>query len=699
MLAWLGPAAMPVVAQTGVTDAQSARQNVTAEQDVVTYPATFFSRYQPNSALDMLEQLPGFRMASSGELRGYGSDTGNVLINGRRPSSKRVTVPSVLDRIPASQVDRIELIRGPVRDIELLGEPEVANVVLLTDVPAAVRWIFTGYVNSDMSASPWFSNISLSDHWRSIDYNAGLDIFRVADSETNDEDIQDGSGNLTEERFERGNEKEFEANFDLSASTWIGETLLTYSHQIGIQDGSEFFVSQRTPLAAGGAPSDEVIDGDSDEFQYEVGITVERVLRPNVTGNLLVFYSQEDENAFQRQRSIDASGTQTAEKLKDSNQIEKEGILRTELQWTGLPRHTIRLNLEGTYNQVANTQIQTEDTGSGPVTVIVPGASTTIEEYRGDFLLKDIWTIGEYELDYGLGAEVSKLTQTGDPVVERNLTYLKPHAELSYTPDATRRIRTRLAREVAQLVFEDFISASLFADEDLELGNPNLRPETSWISELGYEQRFGKESVFKVTLFHHWIEDVQDLIPITLTEEAPGNIGAGRRWGVEFEATAALDRIGLPNARLDINARWQDSTVTDPVTGEERVLSATIITSSTGDIFATDNEYVAIIDFRQDLQNSRMAWGWDVTLEADLTEFKVNELDSRNRDADLNLFVETTRWLGLKLRLELNNVLDKTEARERNIYTVERDLSPLLRRQLQHRTDGREIGLSVSGSF
>ncbi|MDH3546140.1 MAG: Plug domain-containing protein, partial [Gammaproteobacteria bacterium] len=102
MLAWLGPAAMPVVAQTGVTDAQSARQNVTAEQDVVTYPATFFSRYQPNSALDMLEQLPGFRMASSGELRGYGSDTGNVLINGRRPSSKRVTVPSVLDRIPAS---------------------------------------------------------------------------------------------------------------------------------------------------------------------------------------------------------------------------------------------------------------------------------------------------------------------------------------------------------------------------------------------------------------------------------------------------------------------------------------------------------------------------------------------------------------------------------------------------------------------
>jgi len=699
MLAWLGPAVALMADQTAIAAAQTAVPVGTQESDVVRYPASFFARYQPNSALDMLEQLPGFRLASSGELRGYGSDTGNVLINGRRPSSKRVTVPSILDRIPASQVDSIELIRGPVRDIELLGEPEVANVILLTDVPAAVRWIFTGYQNSDVSPSPWFSNISLSDRWGNIDYNGGLDIFRVVDSETNDEKIVDGSGSLTEERYETGNEKEFEANFDLSASTWIGDTLLTYSHQIGIQDGSEFFVSRRTPQAPGEATREEVIDGVSDEFQYEFGITVERALRPNLTGNLLVFYSQEDEDSIERQRSIDASGIQTAEKLKDTNQIEKEAILRTEFQWTGLPGHTIRFNLEGTYNQVANIQIQTEDTGSGPVPVIVPGASTTIDEYRGDLLLKDIWTIGDYELDYGLGVEVSELMQTGDPVVERNLTFLKPHAELSYTPDETRRTRFRLAREVAQLVFEDFISASLFADEDLELGNPNLRPETTWVTELGYEQRFGKESVFKVILFHHWIDDVQDLIPITLTEEAPGNIGDGRRWGVEFEATAALDRLGLKNARLDINARWQDSTVTDPVTGEERVLSATIITTSTGDIFATDNEYVAIVEFRQDLEKARVAWGWDVTYEAELIEFKVNELDARDKDPDLNFFIETTRWLGLKLRLEFNNVLDMTVVRERDIYTGERSLSPLLRRQLQDRTNGREFGLSVSGSF
>jgi outer membrane receptor protein involved in Fe transport len=700
MFACFCPASMPLFAQSTLSDSGTAGQQAADEQDVVSYPASYFDRYRPNSALDMLEQLPGFRLASSGELRGYGSDVGNVLIDGRRPGSKRVTVPSILDRIPASQVERIELIRGPTRDIELLGEPEVANVVLRTDVPAAVRWIFTGYRNSDMGPMPWFSNVSMSDRLANLDYNAGLDVFRVAYSDTNNEDILDGGGNLTEQRFERGHQKEFEGNFDFSTSTWMGETLLTWNSQLGIQEGSEVFFSRRTPLTPGEGVRHEHFDGVSDEFQYEVGITAERRISRDLTGNLLVFFSREDESSINTQRSVDSSGMQTAEKFKDSDQIEEEAIVRTEFEWTGIDAHTIRLNLEGTYNLVANTEVETEDTGTGPVTVFVPGANTTLEEYRWDILLKDVWSFGVLELDYGLGAEVSKLTQAGDADVERKLSYLRPQAELSYTPDNTQRIRLRLAREVAQLMFDDFISASLFADEDLALGNPDLKPETTWVSELGYEQRFGRENVLKFTLFHHWISDVQDLIPITLTEEAPGNIGDGRRWGIEFEGTIQLDRVGLRNARMDINARWQDSTVVDPITGEDRVLTSTILAdNSSRSIFENDNEYVVVAEFRQDFDVARIAWGWDVTFEADLRAFKVNELELRNKGADLGFFIETTRWIGLKLRLEFNNVFDKTVARQRDIFVAERGLSPLLRSQLQDRTDGREIGLSLSGSF
>ena len=90
-------------------------------------------------------------------------------------------------------------------------------------------------------------------------------------------------------------------------------------------------------------------------------------------------------------------------KMRVSNQIEKEGILRTEFEYSAIDSHNLRFTLEAAYNEVANKVDQTTDTGAGAVTVFVPGENTTIKETRGDFLIKDIWALGDYELDYGLG--------------------------------------------------------------------------------------------------------------------------------------------------------------------------------------------------------------------------------------------------------------------------------------------------------
>ncbi|NIN36774.1 MAG: TonB-dependent receptor, partial [Gammaproteobacteria bacterium] len=80
-------------------------------------------------------------------------------------------------------------------------------------------------------------------------------------------------------------------------------------------------------------------------------------------------------------------------------------------------------------------------------------------------------------------------------------------------------------------------------------------------------------TVVKLGVFYHWISDVLDLIPITDDFEAPGNIGKGRRWGLELESTIPLDAIGLNGAKLDFTALFQDTKVTDPVTGVKRRLS------------------------------------------------------------------------------------------------------------------------------
>ena len=162
----------------------------------------------------------------------------------------------------------------------------------------------------------------------------------------------------------------------------------------------------------------------------------------------------------------------------------------------------------------------------------------------------------------------------------------------------------------------------------------------------------------------------------------------------------SLEWLGLTGARLDVKLRLQDSSVTDPVTGLERQLTANAGFSGPPAIrFRSENDYVYLITYRQDLQASHLAWGWDVAEQAERPIYKVNELEINDEGVLINLFVETTRWFGLKFRVEGNNLLDYDELRDRFIYTGARDLTPLESRIVRNRSAGRRLNLVVSGTF
>ncbi|NIN34156.1 MAG: hypothetical protein GTO60_03230, partial [Gammaproteobacteria bacterium] len=82
--------------------------------------------------------------------------------------------------------------------------------------------------------------------------------------------------------------------------------------------------------------------------------------------------------------------------------------------WLGLENHSIQANIEGVYNVLDRSLLQTDDTGSGPLVVDIPGGNSRVKELRGDFVLHDTWTLGNFELDYGVGLETSSVTQSGD---------------------------------------------------------------------------------------------------------------------------------------------------------------------------------------------------------------------------------------------------------------------------------------------
>ena len=79
-------------------------------QKASIYQADFFAQYTPQNALEMIERLPGFSFDGGSNARGFGGNAGNVLIDGSRPTSKSGGLRGALVRIPAAQVERIEII-------------------------------------------------------------------------------------------------------------------------------------------------------------------------------------------------------------------------------------------------------------------------------------------------------------------------------------------------------------------------------------------------------------------------------------------------------------------------------------------------------------------------------------------------------------------------------------------------------------
>ncbi len=672
----------------------------TSADEVMSYEAGFFSRYQPRNALEMVRQVPGFLLDDGEDNRGFGAAAGNVLINGRRPSAKQNTPSAFLTRISAGQVERIELIRNQVRGIDMLGHSALVNIILYGDMPARVRYETSLRHNNRGPIKPTV-DISLTDRWGDIDYTAGFYSEREANGETGDRILYDDMGNVVETSDTGQKSTGIEVVGTLSGSTWIGESLINANGKISSDSRNPRQHIEISPQSLPGGLRQEFIEDELVIKGMEVGTDVVRNLNEDLLGKAIFLLYMEKIPKTSTRRLVNTSGIETLLRIADTDTDTTEGIARLEFNWSGMEGHAIQLNMESAYNEVDGSLLQTDNRGTGPTVINVPGANSRVDEVRWDLQLKDNWSLGNLEFDYGLGAEFSTISQTGDSEQERSFRFLKPMASVIWSAGQGQRLRFTLEREVAQLNFNDFISATVFEDDDIVLGNPDLHPDATWVTSLGYEKRYGKIGVFKVTAYHHWIDDVLDLLPLTATNAVPGNIGNGRRWGVDFENSIPLEWLGLTGSKLSLTARWQDSTVVDPVTGDNRVLSGQGGNTAYRSLMTGNRNmhYFLRLDFRQDLESSKVAWGWTAAERDTRLLFKVDELDTYDEDVAVDAFVETTRWWGVKLRVLGENLLDFKEWRDRTVFEGERDLSPIDFRETRNRYNGRKITLSVSGSF
>ena len=329
----------------------------------------------------------------------------------------------------------------------------------------------------------------------------------------------------------------------------------------------------------------------------------------------------------------------------------------------------------------------TLDEGSGPVPVPVPNSNLSVEENRGEAFVSHAWQINElWSLDSRLAAETSRLSFTGDTEQSVSLTYVKPRVQLT-RKFGQHQLQMRVFRDVGQLDFTDFVSTARLADDLINGGNPDLRPQTAWAAEVEGDLRFPNDAALRVRLFHHWLDDVVDFVPVGLPDaliDAPGNIGSGTDQGVELSLRLPLKPL-LPGGTLTVAGTWQETDVVDPLTGEHRQISD-----------FSENSIKA--ELRQDLNAAKLAWGLN---------FQAYSADSDYRslrDRHLPRAAPARRVHRDHVGREhedspgAQNVLDLAEERDRRFYTPDRNGVLSLRETASFYPDIWWM-LTVSGNF
>lgn len=646
----------------------------------IIYEAEYFERFVPQTALDMVERVPGFNLDQGEDRRGLASAAGNVLIDGRVPAVKGQGIRGFLRRIPASTIERVELIRGAGTSASNAQTVRL-NIVRSTQNGSGV-WRATLDYSEDRRITPNF-DASWSGRVGRLEYRVSGDYRKWHDPRSGTELTFDAAGALDERETEQRlrSDNSIGVSGELVTPLGVGELLLVGAFETR---GGETNEVARVFTALDAEDGLKLVLSEQDSESGELSATYSRRISAwdSELSALMLFERNDDQ-----QDGVDfEAGNVFDERTVELEKTEEiEAVLRAKAA-RGLGSGSIVLEGELAFNTLDQSLRLTEDDGNGPILVDLPGANTLVEEVRGEFGATRAWTAGTgWDIEAGMAVEISRLKNEGDFADERDLSYWKPSIQVTRQIGVDDQIRFRVYRDVDQLDFEDFAAGVELDNEDVIAGNSDLLPETSWRAELAGDWRFG-DGALEVSVFGWDVEDAQDYALI----EADGdrfdtrrNIGDGSVYGLNVQVDAPVKFV--PGAVLAAGGLWQESRVRDPLTGKARKQSGT--TESRLDL-----------EFRQDVESRALAWGVEFSREILAPEFRFDRVTESHNQDRTRLWVETTAFGSFKVRLAADNFTGSLQTRDRIRFDPDR-LGGIEKFEYRERDSGSSISLRLQGAF
>lgn len=698
----------------------------------LVYDLEYFQPFEPLTVGDMLKRVPSAGFLSDVleydgvRLRGLDPGYTQILINGERVPGAGVDRSFFVDRIPAELVERVEIVRSSSADRSGDAIAGSLNIVLRDGMSLDGGYLRFGALHyDDGELEPLFGAV-----WGGRALGGDLLLGVNTQGRRNPKDKfsrrYDAPGGTLDDvevqtDVRSGDDHAFNASYDADVGPGRLGVDLFYVRTDRLQDEDSI---EYADVIRDDAHLLTVNDNDLDirTDNWSVGVDYtwpmaggETRIKLGLSGFDDAQFEREDEYEYLRDANPfpeddrytgDRTRTDIEDRERSLELRHTRAVGDAELRFGLAYRRKVRdTAITADRNRVtipnAPAPRPTLPGTFGPYLPIAGGLNTLTETRIEPFLRLD-GSAGTVEWEAGLRYQHTATEiddRTVDPADRRNEQRdgeWLPSAHLRWNLDDTQRLSLSIARTMRRPGFDQLSPALLLAelgDNDL-LGNPDLRPETAWGLDLGWERRIGRRGVVGVNLFHR---DVRDLIEIANTgvegDEGPGtfvlqprNTGDGRVWGAEFDLSTPLTAFGLEHTGVFLNYSWLDSEIEDDF-GTRR--------------FNDQSNTILNVGFIQELPTPAMSFGMTYRRQGRAFGRIIGEEVRTTYGGDLEAFVEKRFGEHWTLRLTGSNLLDasKDEVFDKFVTIEDQLNSDYDEYELESETGGRVYQLVMRYEF
>ncbi|HET9811374.1 MAG TPA: TonB-dependent receptor [Sphingomicrobium sp.] len=663
-------------------------------------------------------------------LRGLAAGFTQILVNGRPIPGSGNDRSVFVDRIPAEIIDRIEIIRSPTADMDSQGIGGSINIILKdgASLPPGVitRAGLLYFPDTETFKGSGAVSMSGRNQAETVAYSLTIDAQqrynpKVTRQEVFDDDVEgfedspngldlfrpfDREGSLAVERQE---EQDTRRSFDLSFN---GDITFQVGAQSRLRFDGFYIRTRRHDLEQtinlerpedeeGDIIFDEGYDIDALEISKEPhkqdnfglsglyeskfgeGMSVEAQLR------FSQFKERSSNDTYELDDDdVDLDQLTTEDLHLDNNgeltEIEAFNVLDREFSGdAAFKKEWANWSFKvGTAGKIKNRRFgQTlgEDLNDEEDATLIDSQFKYREKRLDGFALAEFKLGDGAKMQAGARAEYTKtrqrirpdLTSDEEETATSSEFHFNPSAHLQVPLSIGPQLRVSVARTVRRPNIDQvvpFQSVDDPEDNDITIGNPDLKFETAWGVDVGLEQRIHR-GVIGVNVFYRKIDNLISLVNTGVPSDPEAdpdsdegrariytyeNTGKGRVHGIEFDLSAPLTFMGLDDTGIFANFTRLWSKRTEPNTGLRVPFDA-------------QPKYVYNFGLTQEFPTLGASAGFSYRKQGPGVSTFLGEEEHQKYSGNLEAYVEKRFAKNFVVRLSGNNLLDaKSIQWERN---------------------------------